>query len=223
MARAARTIERGLDVAARAFGAQALSEAELLTALLGPTSGANQVSKVVTALLDTAPLAELAWASPEQLQTVPGIGPARAVAIAAAFELGRRAGWTPPRRGDRVTAHRAYELMRHLAFAPQEEFWVKLLDSFARLIKSVRIAQGGYADLPLSPRDVFRKAIRANAPLCMFVHGHPSGSVTPSQTDLEFTQYLRAAADIVGVRPRDHIIVAASGYYSFVENGTWRL
>jgi DNA repair protein RadC len=61
-------------------GARALTDAELLIALLGPTSGANSVSKAAMALLDAAPLAELAWATPEQLATVRGIGPARAAA-----------------------------------------------------------------------------------------------------------------------------------------------
>jgi DNA repair protein RadC len=205
------------------LGTRVLSDAELLTVLLGPTSGANSVSKAATALLESAPLPELAWASPDQLTGVPGIGPARAAAVAAAFELGRRAGWSPPHRGERILdPARVYELMRHVAHAPQEQFWVVLIDVRGRLIKAVKTAEGSISQCPVSPRDVLREAVRANAHGCIFVHGHPSGSPEPSADDISLTEQLRAASELVGVMARDHVIVASSGYYSFVEAGRWR-
>lgn len=204
------------------LGVQVLNDVELLTVLLGPSNGANSTAKAAAALLEEAPLAEIAWATPDQLATIPGIGPTRAAAITAAFELGRRAGWSPPRRGERVLdPARVHELLRHLAHSPHEEFWVILLDVRGRLIKPCRVAVGSLSQCPVSPRDVLREVVKANAHGCIFAHCHPSGDPTPSPDDFDLTERLRAAAELVGVHARDHVIVAASGYYSFVEAGRW--
>ena len=67
-----------------------------------------------------------------------------------------------------------------------------------------------------------RPAVRDGAHSIVFCHNHPSGDPSPSADDLDLTERLRAAADLVGVLTRDHVIVAAGGYYSFVEAGRWR-
>jgi len=205
------------------LGARVLGDAELLTLLLGPATGSSRAARAAAALLESAPLEELAWATPDQLAAVPGVGPARAAAVTAAFELGRRAGWAPPHRGDRVLdPARVHELLRHLAHAPQEEFWIVLLDVRGRLIRTCRVAEGSLAQCPVNPRDVLREAVRSNAHGVVFVHCHPSGLSSPSPDDADLTERLRAAAELVGVTARDHVIIAADGYYSFVESGRWR-
>jgi DNA repair protein RadC len=205
-------------------GLRALSDAELLAILLGPTAGMSSIRDAAQRLLDALPLSQIAWAPPEELQQQPGIGPARAAAIAAAFELGRRGGWSPPKRGERILdPARVFELMRPLAHAEREEFHTVLLDVRGRLIKTVKIAEGSLAQCPVSPRDALREPVRVGAHGVVFVHNHPSsGDPSPSADDAELTDRLRAAADLVGVLARDHVIVAASGYYSFVEAGRWR-
>lgn len=204
-------------------GPQGLADAELLTLLLGPTNGANNTAKAAQALLHAAPLPEIAWATPDQLTAVPGIGPARAAAVAAAFELGRRAGWAPPHRGERVLdPQRVYELLRHAAHAEREQFWVVLVDVRGRLIKASQIAEGSLSQCPVNPRDVLREAVRVGAHGCIFAHNHPSSDPTPSGDDADLTERLRAAAELVGVLARDHVIVSSNGYYSFVEAGRWR-
>jgi DNA repair protein RadC len=204
-------------------GVQQLSDTELLTSVLSPTAGSNNTRLAAETLLEQTPLAELAWASPDQLMQHAGIGPARAAALAAAFELGRRAGWSPPRRGDDVLKPaKVYELLRHVAHSDHEEFWIVLLDARGRLIKPHRIAIGSLTMCPVNPRDVLREAVRSGAAGVVFVHNHPSSDATPSAADLDLTERLRAASELVGVTPRDHLVIAASGYYSFVENGRWR-
>ena len=204
-------------------GPQAMTDAELLTVLLGPTAGANNTNRAATTLLDSALLAEIAWASTDQLEQVPGIGPARAAAIAAAFELGRRGAWTPPRRGERcLDPGRVYELLRHEAHSEVEKFWTILLDVRGRLIKVVQVAQGSISQCPVSPRDVLKESLRANAHSVVYAHCHPSGSPLPSPEDVDLTERLRAAAELVGLVSRDHVIIAAEGWYSFVEAGRWR-
>jgi DNA repair protein RadC len=205
-------------------GVRALADAELLTILLGPTAGMNSTREAAQRLLDALPLSAIAWASADELQQHRGIGPARAAAIAAAFELGRRGAWAPPKRGERVLdPGRVYELMRPLAHAEREEFHVVLLDVRGRLIKTAKIAEGSLTQCPVSPRDALREPVRLGAHGVVFVHNHPSsGDPSPSAEDADLTERLRAAADLVGVLARDHVIVAASGYYSFVEAGRWR-
>lgn len=204
-------------------GSQTMTDAELLTVLLGPTAGANNTSRAAATLLDTAPLCELAWATADQLEQIPGIGPARAAAIAAAFELGRRGAWSPPRRGERcLSPERVYELLRHEAHSEVEKFWIILLDVRGRLIKLVQTAQGSLSQCPVAPRDVLKEALRANAHSVIFSHCHPSGDASPSPEDLDLTERLRAASELVGLVARDHVIISASGYYSFVESGRWR-
>ncbi len=112
--------------------------------------------------------------------------------------------------------------MRAIGHAPVEEFHVVMLDVRGRLLRTERVAQGSVSQCPVSPRDVFRAAVREGAHGVVFVHNHPSGDPSPSAEDLDLTDRLRAGADIVGVAARDHVIVAAGGYYSFVEAGRWR-
>lgn len=205
-------------------GVRALSDAELFTILLSPTAGMNSTRLAAERLVETLALSEIAWASPDELKQQPGIGPARAAAIAAAFELGRRGAWAPPKRGERVLdPRRVYELLRHVAHAEREEFHTVLLDVRGRLIKTVRIAEGSLTQCPVSPRDALREPVRIGAHGVVFVHSHPSsGDPSPSADDVDLTERLRAAADLVGVLARDHVIIGATGYFSFVEAGRWR-
>jgi DNA repair protein RadC len=205
------------------LGVRVLTDAELLTILLSPTAGMNSTRDAAQKLLDALPISEIAWAPAEQLQQQPGIGPARAAAIAAAFELGRRGAWSPPKRGERVLdPARISELMRPLAHAEREEFHTVLLDVRGRLIKTVKVAEGSLTQCPVSPRDALREPVRIGAHGVVFVHNHPSGDPAASAEDWDLTERLRAASDLVGVVARDHVIVATGGYYSFVEAGRWR-
>jgi DNA repair protein RadC len=198
-------------------GPRALSDAELLS-MLGAGEAASR------------PVPELAWLSVAELRGL-GIGEARAAALVAAraaalvaaFELGRRGAWAPPKRGERcLDPGRVNELMRPLAHVTVEEFHVVLLDVRGRLIRAERVAQGSVSQCPVSPRDTLRVAVREGAHGVVFVHNHPSGDASPSPDDADLTERLRAASELVGIVARDHVIVSANGYYSFVESGRWR-
>lgn len=190
-------------------GPRSLSDADLLS-ILGAADAATHA------------LTELAWLSVAELRAE-GLRESRALALAAAFELGRRGAWAPPKRGERcLDPGRVADLMRPLAHAQVEEFHVVLLDVRGRLLRTVRVAQGSVSQCPVAPCDVFRTAIREGAHGMVFVHNHPSSDPLPSAQDVELTERLCAAAELVGVLPRDHVIVATGGYYSFVEAGRWR-
>ena len=204
-------------------GPATLSDADLVALVLGTGSGHLSARAAALALVERAPVPELAWSPPEVLAVHPGIGPARAAALAAAFELGRRGAWAPPRRGDRILEPgRVAELLRPVAHAERECFHVVLLDVRGRLLRAERVAEGSLTQCPVSPRDALRPAVRVGAHGVIFVHNHPSGDPSPSPEDADLTERLRAAAELVGVLARDHVIVASGGYFSFVEAGRWR-
>jgi DNA repair protein RadC len=206
-----------------ADGARTLSDADLLALVLGTGTGGRSARATALSLVEAMPLGELAWAPPDALAGWPGIGMARAAAITAAFELGRRGAWSPPRRGERCLGPgRVHELLRHAAHAEREGFHVVLLDVRGRLLRTVQVAEGSLSQCPVSPRDALRPAVREGAHSIVFAHNHPSGDPAPSAEDADLTERLRAAAELVGVLARDHVIVAAGGYYSFVEAGRWR-
>jgi DNA repair protein RadC len=204
-------------------GPAALTDLELLTILLGARSGKGGPEQAAQVLLETAPLQELAWAKVDELRAVPGVGPNRAAALAAAFELGRRSGWAPPHRGDRLLdPGRVYELLKHIAFSDQEQFHIVCLDVRGRLIKSILVAQGGLHVCPVPPRDLFRSALRVNAHSVVLVHCHPSGAISPSPDDDMLTERLRTAGELLGLVIRDHLVIGSEGYFSYVEAGRWR-
>ena len=151
------------------------------------------------------------------------ISRARAARVVAALELGRRAASSPPVRGERcLSPDKVYELFRDLVNSSVEEFHIAMLDVRGRLLGRRMVARGSISQCPVSPRDALRPAVRDGAHGVVFVHNHPSGSADPSWEDGDLTERLRAASELVGVVARDHVIVAAGGYYSFVEAGRWR-
>ena len=164
----------------------------------------------------------LAGATVDTLRQLLDLSPAPAARLAAAVEVGRRAAQDPPRRGERcLDPGTVARLMADVAREPLEEFWIVLLDVRGRLLRRERIARGSLAQCPVSPRDTLRPAIRDGAHSVIFVHNHPSGDPSPSCEDLDLTHRLRAAAEIVGLASRDHVIVSAGGWYSFVQAGRW--
>lgn len=170
-----------------------------------------------------APISTLAWSSPHELETLLGISRAKAARLAAVFELGRRGAWNQPRRGDRcLDPKTVYQLMRDVAHEQEEEFHVVLLDVRGRLLGRRLISRGSLTQCPVNPRDVLRAVVREGAHGVVFVHNHPSGDETPSTDDHDLTERLRAAAELIGVVARDHVIVVSGGYFSWVEAGRWR-
>ncbi len=169
------------------------------------------------------PISTLSRASSHEIADLLGISRSRAARLVTAFELGRRGATTPPHRGDRcLDPGTVYTLMRDLAQEEAEEFHIILLDVRGRLLGRRLISRGSLTQCPVSPRDVLRAVIREGAHGVIYIHNHPSGDCTPSEADHDLTERLRAAAELVGVVARDHVIIGAGGYYSFVEAGRWR-
>jgi DNA repair protein RadC len=137
-----------------------------------------------------------------------------ATALAAAFELGRRAESArakPPEVFSGPADIAAWAMPRLVALA-HEEVWVVGVDGRGRLRGARCIARGGLNGASTRVSDPLRAALRLDASAFVLVHNHPSGDPTPSAEDLAVTQAVAAAADVIGVPLLDHVVVAAEGF-----------
>ena len=152
---------------------------------------------------------------------VKGIGPAKAVQIKAAFELGRRLATAPRPDQDRINNPRqAAELfMEELRYKKKEYFFLLLLDTKNQVICREKISVGSLSSSIVHPREIFTIPVRRSAASVILVHNHPSGDPTPSQEDLEVTRRLVEAGQLLGIIVQDHIIIGDGCYVSFKEKG----
>ena len=201
-------------------GAVVLSNAELLAVLLRTGTGKMNALDVARELLRAAEgrLGEVAGMSLERLCHVDGIGPGKAVAVAAAFELGRRLAAEDgvekmphidsPRRVYMIMA----SLMRDIR---HEECWVLFLNHANRLIGKEMISKGGMDSTLIDKRIILRRALDRKASGVILVHNHPSGSPYPSVEDIRQTRDLGKALASCDLHLVDHVIVSGRSYYSF--------
>lgn len=101
-----------------------------------------------------------------------------------------------------------------LALSPTESFWVLMLDARARVLGHACVGQGTLSACLVHPREVFAPALRLRAAQIVLVHNHPSGDPAPSPEDLELTERLAEAGNILGIPVVDHVVVARRGYRS---------
>ncbi|OHD41920.1 MAG: DNA repair protein RadC [Spirochaetes bacterium GWD1_61_31] len=113
----------------------------------------------------------------------------------------------------------AYDQLKRYASKKQEQFLVLTLDGSHTIIRLKLISMGLVNRTIVHPREVFKHAISDAASSIVIAHNHPSGKLEPSTEDLEITQRIIAAGDIIGILVLDHIIFAPSGYCSLKELG----
>ena len=203
-------------------GAQALTNAELLAILIGSgsdeDSAVSLMQKVLSAYGDS--LDRVGRLSMEELCRFKGIGPAKAITILAACELGRRRAVEQPERRQIRSAAQVYDyfypLMRDLAV---EECHVLLLNQSSVVIDSVRIGMGGLTETVVDVRLIMREALLKRATSMILCHNHPSGSLRPSTYDDRLTLQVLEAARLFNITLADHVIFADTGYYSYADEG----
>lgn len=204
-------------------GTSALSDAELIAILIG--SGLANLSAVDVAkkvlLFANNHLHELARLSVKDLVKVKGIGEAKAIAIVAALELGRRRKDVDAGEKPKVSSsHDAYcyiggDLMDLL----HEEFWVLFLNRANRIIRKKRVSEGGVSGTVADPKIIFKMALEDLASGVIVVHNHPSGNLTASQTDIDLTKKLKEAGKFLEIQLIDHLIICGQKYFSFADEG----
>ena len=205
------------------MGADALTDAELLAILIG--SGTQQYSAVDIAKHVLGKFSNnlntLGKARFDQFGDIEGVGTQTACKIMAAVELGkRRQATTAELRPDMGTATRIYNYMLpKMQDLATEEFHILLMNQNYRLIKSVKISQGGITETSADIRIMMREAVLNNATILAACHNHPSGRVTPSRADDELTQTIQKACQVMRIHFLDHVIVTDGAYYSYAECG----
>jgi DNA repair protein RadC len=201
-------------------GSGGLGDNELLALVLGHGAKAGGALELAAALLARAGSARgLLKLTEVELCQVPGIGPARAAQVLAAIELGRRTVIPDGHDRRRFTAPRelALWLVPRFGAAPVEQLGVVLLDTKYHLLATRLISSGALDHSPAAPREIFREAVAIRAAFVIVFHNHPSGDPTPSEDDRLLTLQLTDAADLLGIGLLDHLILTATGYFSFKE------
>lgn len=206
------------------LGISALSNAELLAIVFGSgLPGRSVVDLSRDILLDNDNrLSRLARMSMHELvRKYKGIGEAKAISLAAAFELGARCALDMKQIDPQVKgSDTVYELLRgQMELLNYEEFRVVHLNRANRIIFEETVSRGGTASTLVDVKLVMKSAIDKLSSALIFVHNHPSGNLNPSSADDSLTKQLQKAAELLDIRILDHIIITSQGYYSYNDNG----
>lgn len=203
-------------------GPAALSNSELLAILINAGTAdksALEVAKDVLAL-SRGDLNQLGKLSIKELTAVNGIGPARAICIAAALELGRRRqsveNLQPVVKDSRDIA---LYLQARLKDKTHEVFAVVFLNRANKIQHFEIVSEGGITSTVADPRIIMKKALLHEAVSIILCHNHPSGNLRPSKADEDITQRISQAAKLFDIKVLDHIIVSDHGYFSFADDG----
>lgn len=201
-------------------GASSLSNAELLAIMLRTGTGRNNVLEVAQTLLRRVDgrLDDLAAMSVEVLCETTGVGPSKAVTLAAAFELGRR--WFSEEgvaKRSKVSSPKdvfrmMYPLLKGLEY---EECWAVYLNNANQCLGKDRLSTGGVDSTVLDSKILIRRACEKKATGVILVHNHPSGSAMPSVADINRTKSIRSALKACEMSLVDHVVIGSRNYYSF--------
>lgn len=200
-------------------GRQVLSDAELVGILLGSGTKSLSAIDVARKLLDLAGnnLNALAKLSIKDLCKINGIGPAKAVTISAALELGQRREALDIGKKTKLTGSRdAYQILKaKMQDLNYEQFWILTVARNNTVINAHQISDGGVSSTMADPKRVFKVALDDYAAGIVLAHNHPSGNLEPSTMDKKLTKRLKEGALVLDIAVLDHIIVTQNGYCSF--------
>lgn len=200
------------------YGPSKLKDAELLAVLLRTGSYGQNVLQVARKILRKFPEDKLSKTSVKELKESFGIGAVKACEIVACFELGRR--FLKGKKANLVLGpQQVWQELKEIRAAKKEHLVVFYLDVRRQEIKKEIISIGSLTGNVIHPREVFESAIRCNAAQIVIAHNHPSGDPEPSEHDLQITERLLVAGEILGIDLLDHVIVTAKKWHSLAENG----
>jgi len=203
------------------LGADKLSDTELLAILLRVGSSGKSAVDMARELInqyetfrniDSRSFAELRRK---------GLGIAKIAQIKAAIEIGRR--FLKEKNLSKVKIKTSQDIVGYfipyLRDMKKEVFKVVLLDGKNKIIKDVTISEGTLTKSIVHPREVIKEAVTESAAALVLIHNHPSGEPQPSQDDIEITDRIISACEVVGIRILDHIIIGDNNYFSFFNEG----
>ena len=203
-------------------GSAALSNADLLAIMIRTGTGRMNAVDVARALLAEAEgrLNSIADMSMERLCSVSGIGPSKAVTIAAAFELGRRCAMelSVPEKvavtSPKIVFRMMLPLLRGL---DHEECWAIYLNRANFVLGKERMSVGGLESTVMDVKAILRRALERKASGVILVHNHPSGNAMPGYADIKQTGALKKALQTCEIQLIDHVVIAEDSWYSFAD------
>ena len=205
------------------LGANALSDAELLAILIGSgTANESAVDLMKRILKDcNNNLNTLGKLSLHHLEEYKGIGPAKAITILAACELGKRRQRAKVEDAPLLNSAEAIYNYMHTTIQDLdiEEGWILMMKQNFRLIEAKRISIGGLTMAPIDIRLMMKEALMKNTTILTFCHNHPSGNTSPSQEDDLLTTRIRKACELLSIHFADHVVLTDGNYYSYREEG----
>lgn len=204
-------------------GRRHLTDAELIAILIGSgnkNETAVDLSKRILGFYNND-LDRLGKVSVKDLSKFKGIGEAKAIAIVAALELGRRRKETSEADVIKITTSADAFAMLLPVFADlnHEEFWILILNQANYVIGKELISKGGMAGTVADPKIIFKMALEHNGAYVILSHNHPSGNLKPSQQDIAITRKLVAAGKMLDLYVLDHLIVTNKLFFSFGDEG----
>ena len=206
-----------------ANGIQYLSDTELLAILMGSGTRNTTAVELARNILGGIgnDLHELGRQSISDLQKVKGVGPAKAISIMAAMELGRRRSGVPHAEKVPVKSSETIFKLFHplLGDLEHEEFWLLMLNRANRVLGRFKVSQGGLSGTVIDTRIILKKALDNLSSSIIVCHNHPSGNKQPSDADVKITEKLKKAAEMLEIKLLDHIIIADKSYFSFADEG----
>ena len=205
------------------YGFDTLSNTELLSMVINRGAGTTESLSQARQLMNIADgsLSNLAKLSMDEMQVVQGIGDCKALAVLAAIELGkRRALERMPTKPDLGSSLAIYNYMLpQMADLKVEQAHAIFMNQNFRLIKSVKLSQGGITETSVDIRILMREAVMSGATIMAFVHNHPSGNTQPSKADDMLTQQIGKACQIMRIFFMDHVIITDGSFYSYHDKG----
>jgi DNA repair protein RadC len=151
---------------------------------------------------------------------IKGLGPAKAVTIAAALELGIRRDMASNKKDVVMNSNDIADYLKaKLQYKTNEVFAVVFLNRSNKINHYEIVSEGGITGTVADPRIILRKALEHEAVSIVLCHNHPSGSLRPSRQDVELTAKIKEASNYFDIKVLDHIIVSEEGYYSFADDG----
>lgn len=204
-------------------GIATLTNAELLAILIGSGNTDETAVELTQRILASCHhnLNELGKMSVQELCRFKGIGPAKAITIEAASELGKRRSLSGVT--ERKTIQCSADLYNYfhplLCDLPVEECWLVLLNQGNKVISQIKISSGGITETSVDLRCILREALLGRATSIMLCHNHPSGTPRPSIQDDRLTAQLQKAGSFMNIRLLDHVIITDGKYYSYADEG----
>ena len=203
-------------------GASALSAAELLAILISSGNkkeSAVDLSKRILASVQYN-IHELAKLSVKELTAFNGIGPAKAITIVTALELGKRRQLESFIYKPKIHSSQAvFSIMQpQIWMLAHEEFWVLYLNNANEVLSKYQLSKGGITATMVNVRLLFKKAIELSAVAVVICHNHPSGSLNPSREDKKITKKIKEGGLSLDIKLLDHLIITEKSYFSFADN-----